>query len=719
MLTVEEIKMFIDEDAASVKKHFARIGERYFDGDHDIKNYRMFYFNSDGQLVEDTSRANVRIPHPFFKELTEQGTQYTLSGSDGFVFSDVPELQSELDARFNNNDDFIDELSETLTDCQTKGFAYMYAMKDSTDKLKFTCADSIGVVEVEARFAEDKKDHVIYWYVDRVDKEGHRIKKIMDWDDEQVVYYVQTDEGEIQLDDKAKVNPRPHILYQVDGDDNTYIDSLGFLPFFRLDNNKKQFSNLKAVKDLIDDYDLMASSLSNNLIDFDHPLYAVKGFEGDNLDELRQNLKTKKIVGVGSDGFVFSDVPELQSELDARFNNNDDFIDELSETLTDCQTKGFAYMYAMKDSTDKLKFTCADSIGVVEVEARFAEDGKDHVIYWYVDRVDKEGHRIKKIMDWDDEQVVYYVQTDEGEIQLDDKAKVNPRPHILYQVDGDDNTYIDSLGFLPFFRLDNNKKQISNLKAVKDLIDDYDLMASSLSNNLIDFDHPLYAVKGFEGDNLDELQQNLKTKKIVGVGSDGGIEVHTVDVPYEARKVKLELDEKNIYRFGMGLNLSGLKDTSATTNIAIKAAYSLLDLRCKHLERNIKRFLRKIVAVCIDEINQQNGTDYQITDVYFEFTHEVMSNEQENEQNELTEAQKQQVQINTLLSLAQIFGDDLTIQYICDVLDIDYENVKDKLPDNEADKVQQVQDDLDSIIPDDEGGGIGEQGTEGSTTGTA
>lgn len=102
----------------------------------------------------------------------------------------------------------------------------------------------------------------------------------------------------------------------------------------------------------------------------------------------------------------------------------------------------------------------------------------------------------------------------------------------------------------------------------------------------------------------------------------------------------MELDEKNIYRFGMGLNLSGLKDTSATTNIAIKAAYSLLDLRCKHLERNIKRFLRKIVAVCIDEINQQNGTDYQITDVYFEFTHEVMSNEQENKQNELTEAQK-------------------------------------------------------------------------------
>lgn len=36
---------------------------------------------------------------------------------------------------------------------------------------------------------------------------------------------------------------------------------------------------------------------------------------------------------------------------------------------------------------------------------------------------------------------------------------------------------------------------------------------------------------------------------------------------YQARQAKLELDEKNIYRFGMGLNTVGLKDTSATTNM--------------------------------------------------------------------------------------------------------------------------------------------------------
>lgn len=491
MLTKEELKLFIDEDMASVKKQQALTGARYYDAEHDIKNCRLFFYNSDGQLVEDTTRANVKIPHPFFTELTDQATQYILSGDDPFVVSDDPDLQDELDSRFNNNDDFRAELSDLITDCQTKGFAYMYALKDANDRMRFTCADAIGVIEVEGRFAGDGKDHVIYWYIDRIDKDGHRIKKIQDWDDSETYYYTQDDEGEIQDDMDEIYNPRPHVLY----------------------------------------------------------------------------------------------------------------------------TKG---------------------------------DGK---------------------------------------------------------------TYGEALGFVPFFRLDNNKKQFSNLKPVKELIDDYDMMASSLSNNLIDFDHPLYVIKGFQGHNLDELQQNLKTKKMIGTAPDGGVEIHTVDVPFEARKTKMELDEKNIYRFGFGLNLSGLKDTSATTNIAIKAAYSLLELRCHRLETQLKRFLRKIVNVAIDEINKMQGADYQSDSVHFEFTHEVMSNEQENATIEKTDAEKKQVEINTLLSLQSVIGDEQTIRMICDVLDIDYYKIKDQIPKDNPYA------DLESQLGG-EGNGI-EQPNEGSPEGGA
>lgn len=471
MLKADEIRQFIEEDAMSDKKRQAKIGQKYYESDHDIKQYRLFYYNADGELKEDTTRSNSKIPHAFFTELNDQATQYILSTKNGYIIkSDIPELQTELDSYFNENEDFIAEFTEVITGSQNKGFEYMYGYKGENDRLSFQCADAIGVVEVEARFASDKQEHILYWYVDKVDKNDKQIKRIMDWTSEEVAFYIQVDDGKIVLDKNMKQNPRPHYLYQEEGKDEIYYDNFGFIPFFRLDNNKKQTSSLKPIKELIDDYDIMASSLTNNLIEFDKPIYAVKGFEGDDLDQLQQNLKTKKVMGL----------PE----------------------------------------------------------------------------------------------------------------------------------------------------------------------------------------------------------------GDTGIEVITVDIPYEARKTKLELDEKNIYRFGFGLNTAGLKDTSATTNIAIKAMYALLDLKCSKIKIKLKQFLRKIIKVVLDEINTINGTDYQMKDIYFNFEPDIISNAQENAQIELTEAQRKQAEITTLLNLASHLDNETLMQLICEQLDIDYDDIKGKLPDpDEADNV--------------------------------
>ena len=155
MLTTEEIRQFMEEDNVSQKKQFARKGQEYYDGDHDIRHYRMFYYNEDGNLVEDKTRSNAKISHPFFTELVDQAVQYILSGADGFVKTDEPALQNELDKYFNQNEDFIAELSETLTGCQAKGFEYMFAYRNKEDMLSFMCADSIGVVEVREKDTDD------------------------------------------------------------------------------------------------------------------------------------------------------------------------------------------------------------------------------------------------------------------------------------------------------------------------------------------------------------------------------------------------------------------------------------------------------------------------------------------------------------------------------------------------------------------------------------
>ena len=275
MLSAKEIQNLISDDSNSEKKRHARKAQLYYDSEHDIKQYRLFYYNADGKLVEDLSRSNVKICHPFFAELVDQAVQYILS-CDDMIKSDIPELQSELDAYFNSSESFTSELSDLLTGCMVKGYEFMAAYKNDENRLCFKCADSLCVTEVRKSDTDKNAEYVIYTYSERV--RNKKITRIQVWDKEHVYFFVQTENGAVEKDSSEKLNPRPHLLYMDNG--TTCYDSFGFIPFFRLDNNKKQYSSLKTIKDLIDDYDLMASSLSNNLIDFDTPIHVVKGFEG-------------------------------------------------------------------------------------------------------------------------------------------------------------------------------------------------------------------------------------------------------------------------------------------------------------------------------------------------------------------------------------------------------------------------------------------------------
>lgn len=289
MLTEEEILKFINDDKTSKKKRLARVGERYYESEHDILDYRMFYYNQDGVLVEDTTRSNVKKCHGFFGELVDQEVQYILSGKDGIVHSDDTKLQKELNKYFNRK--FKNALSEVITGAITKGFEYMYAYVNKKGRLTFERADSLGVIEVRERETDDGCAYVIYWYIDKLTKDNKAIKRIQVWDENQTYYYVQEENGRLLLDDSKRINPRPHVIYTKDGDNAIYYENFGYIPFFRLDNNKKQHSGVKAIKSLIDDYDMMSCGLSNNLADFDNPIYIVKGFEGNDFEELQTVMK--------------------------------------------------------------------------------------------------------------------------------------------------------------------------------------------------------------------------------------------------------------------------------------------------------------------------------------------------------------------------------------------------------------------------------------------
>lgn len=482
MLSTAEIKRFIDDDINSDRKRLAAVGERYYNGEHDILKSRLFYFNADGKLVEDTTRSNVKICHPFFTELADQLAAFMLS------FDESP----------------------------------------------------------------------------------------------------------------------------------------------------------------------------------------IRAKEG---------------------------VTDLQERLDLYFD--DEFWAEVGELITGAYSKGFDYIYAYKNADERLSFQYADSMGVVEVREQDTDDGCKYVIYWYVDRIEKGKKEVRRIQVWSETDTAYYVQVGNGKIIPDESEKVNPRPHVVFiKKDGTKMGY--PLGYIPFWRLDNNKKRVSGLKPIKGLIDDYDLMQCGLSNNLVDFDTPLHVVRGFHGTDLSELQQNLKTKKIVGVDAEGGVETQTVDIPFEARQAKAKEDEKNIFRFGMGLDMNALKDTSATTNLAIQAAYSLLEMKANKMKPRLQRLLKDILKVVLAEINAAMKTDYQISDISFSFKWNIKVNETENIQNEKTRAETRQIEVNTILNVAANVGDEQTLQAICDVMEWDFDAIQSALKKQAEESLAGAQGALDAVVPEDD-----------------
>lgn len=391
----------------------------------------------------------------------------------------------------------------------------------------------------------------------------------------------------------------------------------------------------------------------------------------------------------GKEKIVRSDDTELQKHLDAYFG--DDFKDELLNLIIASSVQGDSYFYGYKDEDGKTRFECAEGLGVVEIAAREASDKQDYVIYYYEDKF-AEGNTsllrsksITRIQVWDKDQT-YYFKMRNGKIEIDATQPINPRPHILYKEGGNDpNIYTDTYGQIPFWRLDNNKKRKSDLWPIKALIDDYDRHACGLTNNLIDLAEGYAVVKGYQGDNLDDLMQNLRAKKGIGVGEDGEVDIKTVQIPYEARKAKMEIDAECIYKFGKGFNASQVGDGNIT-NVVIKSRYALLDMKCNALESNLRRFMRKLIKVVLKEINEENGSDWQESDVYLEFKREIITNELDNAQIANYEAQTQNTKINTLLDVGAKLDNETLMKLICEELQIDYEEIKDKLPsENEVD----------------------------------
>lgn len=355
---------------------------------------------------------------------------------------------------------------------------------------------------------------------------------------------------------------------------------------------------------------------------------------------------------------------------------NDDMQLFLQEIVEGFSQKGFEYAYARTNAEDKLCFQVSDSIKTFSVYDDF--NVEQRVVRYYTRDIYRDGKNVNVTFAeiWDSEKVYYFVTGKNDRFEFDSNREVNPRPHVLAK--REDGTLLNrSYGKLPFFRVSNNRGEKTDLEPIKALIDDYDLMACYLSNNLQDFSEAIYVVKGYKGDDLSKLRQNIKAKKTVGVGDNGGIDIKTVEIPVTARQTKLDIDKTAIYKFGMGFDSSQIQSAQGSvTNVAIQSGYSLLNMKCNKAEVRLRTLIKWINEMIIDDINRRYNKNYtinDITDVIME--RETMTDKKENAEIENIEANTKLVIIQSILAVAPRLDDESTLKLICEQFDLDYEEI--------------------------------------------
>ncbi len=275
--------------------------------------------------------------------------------------------------------------------------------------------------------------------------------------------------------------------------------------------------------------------------------------------------------------------------------------DELSETLEDASKKAFSvWQFYMDGSEVKYKAIPAEQVTLV----RNGDKVLQRVIRQYR-TTDESFKEIDVVELWDSETVTRYHYKSSK-----DWVFVGTESHLV-DVTTFGNVEEDRIGKgwgrPPFAVLYNNPQMRTDLQPIKADIDIYDVVKSDWANNLEDFQAMWWVVKNYGGADLKEFQEDLKQKHAIKVGDDGEVDMKTLDIPYEAKLEFIKLAKADIFRDGMGVNMSEIN--GAVTATEIRAMFYNLSMKATKTERMVNRFLQDALFF----YGYVDTTDFEVT----------------------------------------------------------------------------------------------------------
>ena len=151
-----------------------------------------------------------------------------------------------------------------------------------------------------------------------------------------------------------------------------------------------------------------------------------------------------------------------------------------------------------------------------------------------------------------------------------------------------ENNYSGVLPVVPLYANPEHRSELT--MAIKSKIDCFDRISSDFGDNLQMANDIYWVLNNFGGSSKEILATLAQIKELRaianisdGTGSGSTVEPHTFEVPYEARRVALDILKVEIYFDFMGLDTKSITGGSLT-NVAIRAASKDINLKCDRWE---------------------------------------------------------------------------------------------------------------------------------------
>ncbi|MDX9724398.1 MAG: phage portal protein [Myxococcota bacterium] len=295
---LKELLKLLEQHAKSPRTAMMHTAERYFENDNDILARKRTYVGEDGQELEDKRLSNARLAHPIFPKLVNQKVSYLLAKP----FSLNCENEAQLDILSGYFDPaFMRLLKNVGTEAVLCGLAWVQVYYDEAGRLCFVRIPSKEVIPLWADGDHERLHALMRVYT-------------VDPDSEEAIVEYYTASKLLRYSYKQQklslLEQGGHAAVKL-GDELRQAD-FGKIPFVAFRYNAREIPLIKLVKPLLDDYDTLTSSVSNDLNDTPNAIKVIKGY-AESLGAFVRNLAIFRAVNVAEGGSVESVATHLDT----------------------------------------------------------------------------------------------------------------------------------------------------------------------------------------------------------------------------------------------------------------------------------------------------------------------------------------------------------------------------------------------------------------------